>query len=224
VVALAEYHYVVVLDVDPAFAELPEHPRIERVVGSASSVDDLDRACQVAVAGGGSLVGFVANAGRNRPGPTATLDRSAWDDVIELDLSAVFESARAAHRHGGAGLSIVAIASYAALFGLPQRAAYSAAKAGVTGLVRALAVEWAGDGVRVNAIAPGFIATSLLTGSINAGTLAPDAMLERTPLRRLGEPSEVAATVRFLVSSESSYITGVVIPVDGGAAIQGLPA
>jgi NAD(P)-dependent dehydrogenase (short-subunit alcohol dehydrogenase family) len=220
--ALAPEYHVVVLDVDPRFAELPEHPNITRLVGSAASIEDLDKACKTAVDAGGRLAGFVANAGLNRPGRTATLDRSAWDEVIEVDLSGVFESARSAQRHGGDGLSIVAIASYAGLFGLPERAAYSAAKAGVTGMVRSLAVEWAAEGIRVNAVAPGFVATSLLKNSISAGTLAPDAMLQRTPLGRLCEPEEVAATVRFLVSTASSFITGAVIPVDGGAGVQGL--
>lgn len=221
--ALSADHHVVVLDVDSAMLELTEHPNIQRLTGSVLETEDLDRACAAAVAGGGRLVGFVANAGYNRPGPSASLERQAWDEVVAINLGAVFESARAAQRHASGGLSIVAISSYAGYFGLAGRAAYSAAKAGVAGMIRSLAVEWADQGIRVNGVAPGFIATTLLQKAIDAGTMSPGAMLARTPLGRLGDPAEVAQVVRFLLTEASSYVTGTVIAVDGGAGSLGLP-
>lgn len=224
VAAMAEDHQVIALDIDDTMPELADHRNVRPMTGSVLDTADLDRACRAAVDAGGRLVGMVANAGYNRPGPSAELPRSRWDEVLDINLSAVFESARAAQRHASQGLSIVAISSYAGLFGLPARAAYSAAKAGNAGLVRSLAVEWADQDIRVNAVAPGFIGTPLLQGSIADGTLDPTAMLARTPMRRLGNPSEVAQVVRFLLTEASSYVTGCLIPVDGGAGAFGLPA
>jgi len=224
---LAAGYHVAVLEIaalDPAELEVGPHPELEVLIGDARDPQALDRLAAAAGAGPAGLVGFVANAGYNRPGPTDSLPRESWDEVIGINLSAAYEAARAAERHRGDQLSFVAISSFAGLMGLPGRVAYSAAKAGVTGLVRSLAVEWAGRGMRMNAVAPGFIATRIVAQAFAAGTMNSDAAIARTPLGRMGSPDDVAEAVRFLLSPASSYITGVVLPVDGGAAILGLPA
>ena len=108
--------------------------------------------------------------------------------------------------------------------GFGGRAAYCAAKAGVQGLVRSLAVEWAPLAVRVNAVSPGTIATEMQAKFMETGYASAELFLSRVPMRRFGEPHEIADAVYFLCSPRSSYITGVVLPVDGGWLANGLPA
>ena len=102
---------------------------------------------------------------------------------------------------------------------IPVHAPYSAAKAGVEGLTRALAVEWACNGIRVNAIAPGWIYTRLVRANLESGRSNAESILNHIPLRRFGEPNEIADAVEFLATARSSYITGQVLVIDGGATI-----
>lgn len=108
--------------------------------------------------------------------------------------------------------------------GFGGRAAYCAAKAGIQGLVRSLAVEWAPLAVRVNAVSPGTIATEMQARFMDTGYASAELFLSRVPMRRFGQPHEIADAVHFLCSPRSSYITGVVLPVDGGWLANGLPA
>lgn len=214
---------VVVLERDLSDLELSESDQLVIVEGDARSRTRLDEACARA-ADMAPLAGFVANAGYNLPGATATLPRPSWDEVLEVNLSAVYEGAQAAFSSRGTDLSIVMVSSLAGLLGLPGRAAYGAAKAGIGGLVRALAVEWGGRGVRVNAICPGFTRTRLHDLAVTNGTLDPEAAHGRIPMGRWAAASEMATVVAFLLSSDASYVNGVMFPVDGGATIQLLPA
>ena len=108
------------------------------------------------------------------------------------------------------------ISSIAATAALPGRVGYGTVKAAVEGLTRNLACEWAPDGIRVNAVAPGTILTPLVKRNFETGLLDPDGVLDRTPMHRFGRPEEVASAVSFLVSGASSYITGQTLHVDGG--------
>ena len=114
-----------------------------------------------------------------------------------------------------AGGSIVNVASLWSFFGGPRVPAYTASKGGVAQLTKSLAVAWAADGVRVNAVAPGWIATALTKG-VQEDAAATARILERTPMRRWGKPEDVAGPVLFLCSRAASFITGAVLPVDGG--------
>ena len=119
--------------------------------------------------------------------------------------------------------AIVNLASIAALGGIPARNAYSAAKAGVVGMTRAMAMEWARQGLRVNAVAPGYVATALVAELAGKGAIDGAAIARRTPLGRMAEPAEIAQAIVFLLSPVASYITGAVLPVDGGWSALGAP-
>ena len=123
----------------------------------------------------------------------------------------------------GSGGAIVSIASTAAVVGLPGRGPYCAAKAGILGLTRALALEVAAAKIRVNAVAPGFTRTKFIEQGLADGSLREDWMVARVPMHRLAEVEEIAEAVRFLAGEESSYMTGQSIVVDGGWTVQGLP-
>ena len=107
---------------------------------------------------------------------------------------------------------------------MPGRAAYCASKAGLVGLTRVLAVEWAPRGVRVNAVEPGYVRTPMIENAIAQGLLAEQDLRDRTPLDRLAEPDEVARAVVFLASKDAAYVTGQTLVVDGGYLAYGAPA
>jgi NAD(P)-dependent dehydrogenase (short-subunit alcohol dehydrogenase family) len=111
------------------------------------------------------------------------------------------------------------VSSIAAILGAGKRASYAAAKGGIAALTRDLAMEWAGDGIRVNAVAPGVIETEILTENIERGMLDPAVFDARVPLGRMGRPEEIAETVFFLAET-ATYVTGQVIVVDGGFTVS----
>lgn len=141
-----------------------------------------------------------------------------WNHLLDVNVRAMFLACKyvlpmmVARRRG----AIINIASVAGRVALPHRVIYSAVEAGKMMFTRALACEWAADGVRVNAIAPGTIMTDLVRRNFALGLLDGDRVLERTPLGRFGEPSEVAEAAVFLASDRASYITGHTLFVDGG--------
>ena len=141
-----------------------------------------------------------------------------WGAVLRTNLDGAFFTARAAMRgmlKRRAG-SIVAVSSIVGLGGNAGQVNYAAAKAGMIGMVKALARECGSRGVRVNAVAPGYIETDMTAG---LGADVRAKLLEATPLARLGTPQDVAGTVVFLCSPAAGYVTGVVLPVDGGMSM-----
>lgn len=170
----------------------------------------------------GGVDAYIANAGIAGPGSAVDVEPSTWDRVLAVNLTGVWLSARSVlpHMVGRGRGSIVLQASVGGLIGIPGIAAYSAAKGGVIALARQMAVEYAAQGVRVNAIAPGTVPTPLVTNSFGgASTESPDrdpARLADHPMGRLGAPSDVAAAAAYLVSDDAAWVTGIVLPVDGG--------
>jgi 3-oxoacyl-[acyl-carrier protein] reductase len=171
----------------------------------------------------GRLDVLVNNAGAGQVADSETLALADWQRIIDLDLSAPFRCAQAAARPmlaAGRGV-IVNVTSLTGHVGLPRRAAYGAAKHGLEGLTKTLAVEWARRGVRVVSVAPAYVATELLAGTSKAGGFTLEEVAHRTPLGRLAEPEEVARVVAFLVSDDASYVTGSSVLVDGGWVADG---
>jgi NAD(P)-dependent dehydrogenase (short-subunit alcohol dehydrogenase family) len=147
----------------------------------------------------------------------------SFERILHIHLTGTFLFSREAYgmmapRKAG---SIVNISSIAGILGMPKRNAYGAAKAGIATMTKSMACEWAGSGIRVNAVAPGFVATALVKKLEADGFIDMPRLRRRTPMGRLAQPSEIAAAIYFLSSSAASYITGAVLSVDGGWAAFG---
>ena len=161
---------------------------------------------------------LVNNAGIALPGDFLQTSLEDFERVIKVNLVAVFQATQraaqtmVAHELRGA---IVNISSINAVLAIPAISAYCASKGGVMQLTKSASLALAPHGIRVNAVGPGSIDTEMMAG-INANPAALETALSRTPLKRLGEPREIAETVAFLVSDKASYITGETIYVDGG--------
>ncbi|MBM7518666.1 SDR family NAD(P)-dependent oxidoreductase [Nocardioides nitrophenolicus] len=156
-------------------------------------------------------------------GDAETYADEDWLRVIDTDLNGVFWCSRAAARAmlpAGRG-RIVNVGSVAAFAGISGRASYTTAKAGLSGLTRTLALEWAKRGIRVNTIAPGWTMTDMVRSGFDSGRLDQQALVGRIPMGRLASTDEIAAVAVFLASDAASYITGQVLPVDGGFTVNG---
>jgi NAD(P)-dependent dehydrogenase (short-subunit alcohol dehydrogenase family) len=161
---------------------------------------------------------LVNNAGRAARKPAVELTKTEWDEVIELNLTATFVCSRLAHpymkrRGGGAIINLASIMGFSG--GLFPNASYQASKGGVVNLTRALALEWAEDNIRVNAVAPTFVRTDL-TVPIFGNPEKLERVMAHTPLKRLPEADDIAASILFLCSPAARCITGVTLPVDSG--------
>jgi 3-oxoacyl-[acyl-carrier protein] reductase len=166
----------------------------------------------------GKLDILVNNAGFTRDGLAMRMSDKDWADVLEVDLTAPFRLARAAMRgmmKRRAG-RIISIASIVGVTGNPGQANYAAAKAGLIGMSKALAQEVASRGITVNVVAPGFIATPM-TDALNEQQKA--RLMERIPMGRMGEATDIAAAVAYLSSAEAGWVTGATLHVNGGMAM-----
>ncbi len=198
----------------------PETPR-PGVRYVKTDVSDRD-GVEAALKGLDGIDVLVNNAGIQRLGLTGTLDLGDWQRVLEVHLTGAFVCASAVVPRMRSGGAIVSIASTAAFIGLPGRGPYSAAKAGLVGWTRVLAMELAPRNIRANAVAPGFTGTEFVQQALRDGSLREDWILARVPLGRIARPEEIARVVRFLAGDEASYITGQTIVADGGWTIQGI--
>ena len=165
---------------------------------------------------------LVAAAGVTKRVPTLQMREDDWDRIVETNLTGVM---RACQVFGAPMIEqrrgrIITIASIASMVGLHEVAAYTASKAGVAGITRALAVEWASHGVTVNAIAPGVFQTDLNRELLKSGR--GEEFLVRTPMKRFGNVDELVGAAVFLASDASGFVTGQLIAVDGGLLASGV--
>ncbi|MGI9433909.1 MAG: SDR family NAD(P)-dependent oxidoreductase [Geminicoccaceae bacterium] len=188
-----------------------------------TSTEDADRVVGAVQRSRGPIDCLIANAGIAHKVPLDQLTDEKWDYTMEVDLKGEFRVARAAipaMRRAKAG-SIVCLSSIMGIaYGWDEHVHYSAAKAGVIGLVRGLAVELARDGIRVNGIAPGYIRTAqALSEKHSLGPAGLDKAAAFIPMGRVGEPEDIADVALFLASDAARYLTGQVITVDGGLLV-----
>jgi NAD(P)-dependent dehydrogenase (short-subunit alcohol dehydrogenase family) len=165
---------------------------------------------------------LVNNAGINLKKDFTEVSDEDFQRVMQTNVTAVFVLSREVVKHlldKGIPGSIINISSMASQYGIPKVIAYTASKSAIEGMTRAMATELSPRGIRVNCIAPGFIATEMSARALNDDPERRDKVLSRTPAGKLGEPSDIAETALFLASDAAKYITGVILPVDGGNSI-----
>lgn len=187
------------------------------VAADVTGSDSAQAAVEAAMNTYGRFDSLVYGAGVSVTRPALEVTAEDWDHVIGINLKAAFFWAQAAARrmvqqHAG---RIVFLSSVTGQVGMPWLAPYSASKAGIAGLTRCLAAEWGPSGIRVNAIAAGFVKTELTAAELSDQRLVK-RIVQRAPLGRLGQPADIAASAVFLASEASSYISGHVLVVDGG--------
>ncbi|MEY4646742.1 MAG: hypothetical protein RIQ98_578 [Bacteroidota bacterium] len=164
---------------------------------------------------------LVNNAGINMKKHAIEVTDEEFNRIIQTNLNAVFSLTREVGRHmlERKSGSIIMISSMAAYYGIDRVAAYASSKTGIFGLVRVLASEWSQFGIRVNAIAPGFIETEMSRTAMNSDPDRKHKAMDRTPAGHFGKPEDIAWAAVYLASEASTYVTGVSLPVDGGNSI-----
>ena len=203
---------------DALVAELGGADRALALQADAASADDAARSVQAVLDAWGRIDGLVVNAGITRDGLMIRMTPEDWQAVIDTNLTGAFHVCKAAYRpmmkqRGG---SIVTVSSVVGVTGNGGQANYAASKAGLIGFTKSLARELGGRGVRANVVAPGYIETDM---TADLGDAVTDAMMGQIPLKRLGQPDDIAAAVLFLLSDASTYVTGHTLHVDGGMAM-----
>ena len=184
---------------------------------------EVDAALAATLAALGRVDGLVNNAGIFRAAPFLDIAEADWDAVIAVNLKGHFLVGQAVARQlvaqrekDGSGGAIVNMSSVNARLTIASIASYNASKGGIDQLTRVMALALAEHGIRVNGVAPGTIATELATRAVLTSDEAKARIMSRTPMKRLGEPAEIAAVVAFLLSDAASYMTGETVLVDGG--------
>ncbi|WP_424005514.1 SDR family NAD(P)-dependent oxidoreductase (plasmid) [Haloarcula salina] len=196
--------------------ETAEELGCEFVQCDVSDYDQVKALVDATVEEFGGLNIVVNNAGIGQSGSIEEMSVEEWQTVLDVNLSGVMYGSRAAMPHlRESDGCIVNVASIFGLVGGPGAPAYSAAKGGVVNLTRELAVDYAGEGVRVNSVCPGFVETPMTDVYLGEEQFY-EFVRGQTPMGRVAEPDEISGIVAFLASEEASYITGANIPVDGG--------
>ena len=197
-------------------------PPVAHVAVDVADLDALRQAVERLIDQLGPPTMLVNNVGMIDRTPAEQMGWAEWRKVLDTNLgSALAASVTVApHMREAGGGSIVNVTSLSAHFGVRQAASYGASKSGLLGLTRALALEWASDNIRVNAVTPGYIATDL-THALAANRERSEQISSRIPLGRWGAPEDIAGTVVYLGSPLATYVTGQVIVVDGGYSVDG---
>ncbi len=191
--------------------------------GSVADPDDVQRTVDAVVKEWGGIDILINNAGVSANSPTLELSLNAWNRVVDINLNGVFITAQACARvmiPEGKG-TIINLGSIYSTVAAPNRLAYCATKAAVAMMTKSLAIEWANSGIRVNAVAPGYVRTQLVIELEAAGKLDLEAINRRTPQGHIATPEDVAEAVLFLATDKASHITGQILGVDGGWTAYG---
>lgn len=210
--------------VEKTVAEVKERGRRSLALTSdVSDVASLDKLLQGVLKEFGKIDILVNSAGRTKRGPTLDFSEEEWQQIMDTNLTGTLRACRVFGRHMverryGRIVNIASLASFVSLY---EVAAYCASKAAVAALTKSLAGEWASYGVCVNAIAPGVFRTDLNKALLD-GTARGQEFLLRTPMKRFGKLEELAGAAVFLASDSASYVTGAVLPVDGGFLATGV--
>lgn len=197
------------------------HVGVGMDVSSSAAVDTAVAAILHAL---GEPTVLVNNAGVNRIGPAESYTDEDWELVLDTNLTGVFRACRAFGSRmlvAGRGTIVNVASIIGPVVGAPGRAAYAASKGGVVGLTRTLGVEWAGRGVRVNAVLPGPVLTPMVQDAIDRGIVDPSDVVGRTPAGRFCLPDDIARAVVLLCSAEARFVAGQTIVVDGGYTAYG---
>ena len=194
-----------------------------RVTCDVDNRESLETLLKDCVAAFGKVDIMVNAAGITKRAPTLDFPEADWNRILETNLTGTLRSCQVFGRHMierkyGRIINIASMGSFLALF---EVAAYSASKSGLTSLTKSLAIEWAKHGICVNAIAPGYFRTPL-SEKLLVGTGRGNEVLMRTPMKRFGELDELVGAAVFLASDAASFVTGVVLPVDGGVLASGV--
>lgn len=169
----------------------------------------------------GNIDILINNAGVNLKKELVEVTDDEFNSVIQTNVSAVFALSREVIKNMlsvGSG-SIINISSMAAQYGLPKVIAYTASKTAIEGMTRAMAVELAPKGIRVNCIAPGFIYSNMAAKALDSDPERKQRVIARTPMGRMGNPEDIGEAAYFLATAKAKFVTGVVLPVDGGNSI-----
>ncbi|MCF4101089.1 SDR family oxidoreductase [Gillisia sp. M10.2A] len=187
-------------------------------------LDDLDKipdAISQIVKQTGSIDILVNNAGINMKKDFLEVTSEEFQAIMHTNVTSVFVMSREVAKvmkENGEG-SIINISSMAAQYGIPKVIAYSASKTAIEGMTRAMAVDLAGYGIRVNCVAPGFIKTNMSSKALDSDPERKNKVLSRTPMAKLGDPADVANAVYYYASTDSKFTTGTILPIDGGNSI-----
>ena len=190
------------------------------VIFDLNNLDDIPEIVNN-ISNGENIDILINNAGINQKKEFTEVTNEEFSNIIQTNVLSVFaisrEVVKVMKKHGGG--SIVNISSMASQYGLPKVIAYSASKGAIETMTRAMTVELAEFGIRVNCVAPGFIKTKMSAKALDNDPERKNKVLSRTPMGILGEPSNIADAVYFFATNESSFVTGTVLPVDGGNSI-----
>jgi len=189
--------------------------RVAHAVLDVADAGAIDRAFDHVLSCLGRIDILVNNAGVEQVCPALDVSEALWDRIVDINLKGAFFCAQAAARRMPGGGSILNVCSLSSQIGIPTAVPYGSSKSGLAGMTRALAAEWAGRGIRVNGIGPGYFRTAL-TESFYADAAWQERTLRRIPMQRFGRLDELGGAAVFLSSDAASYITGQVLYIDGG--------